>query len=48
LTLTDLAADVDQLGADRSHLVLAITVGKGGRRRLVPLAPCTPAPWLST
>jgi site-specific recombinase XerD len=35
-----LATDVDQLGADRGHLVLAIT-GKGGRRRLVPLAPRT-------
>jgi integrase/recombinase XerD len=35
-----LAADVDQLGTDRGHQVLAVTA-KGGRRRLVPLAPRT-------
>jgi integrase/recombinase XerD len=35
-----LAADVDELGTDRSHWVLVIT-GKGGRGRLVPLAPRT-------
>jgi integrase/recombinase XerD len=35
-----LAADVEELGTDRGHQVLAIT-GKGGRRRLVPLAPRT-------
>jgi integrase/recombinase XerD len=35
-----LAAAVDQLGTDRGHQVLAITA-KGGRRRLVPLAPRT-------
>jgi integrase/recombinase XerD len=35
-----LAVDVDQLGADRGHQVLAVTA-KGGHRRLVPLAPRT-------
>jgi integrase/recombinase XerD len=35
-----LAADVEQLGTDRGHQVLAVTV-KGGRYRLVPLAPRT-------
>jgi site-specific recombinase XerD len=36
------AADVVDLGVERAHRVLSV-VGKGGQRRLVPLAPQTSA-----